>query len=110
MSQGELLTREDLRRRGWSKLMLKTLLPTPDLERDDGQKLPTPLWASATIAELEAKPDIDERLRATLQEREAGAANTARQKAGQLQKEIQVGGRGKSGDCDCAMRKCWLML
>ena len=102
MSQGELLTREDLRRRGWSKLMLKTLLPTPDLERDGGQKLPTPLWASATIAELEAKPDIDERLRATLQEREAGAANTARQKAGQLQKEIQVGGRGKSGDCDCA--------
>lgn len=102
MPQGELLTREDLRGRGWSKLMLKTLLPPPDLERDDGHKFLTPLWTSATIAELEAKPDIEERLRVTLQERQAGAANTARQKSGQLQRAVHVGGLGKSEACDCA--------
>ena len=102
MLEAELLTREDLRGRGWSKLMLKTLLPVPDVERDEGNKLPTPLWSLATIAALETNPEIAKRLEATIQERNVGAANTARQKAGQVQVLAQIHGSKPAGGCNCA--------
>lgn len=62
------LTRTDLRARGWSKTMCRSLLPKPEDTIGPVQR-PTEVWSLATVQDIENRDDVQAWIRETLQER-----------------------------------------
>ena len=69
------LTHADLRARGWSKMMCRTLLPEPEETIGPPQHLMA-VWSLATVQEIEGRDEVQVWIRDTLQLR---AENLSRQ-------------------------------
>ena len=62
------LTRIELRARGWSKQMCRSLLPPPETTIGSPRNS-VAVWSLATIQEMELRPEVQAWIRSTLQER-----------------------------------------